>query len=170
VVSAQWETTVDPNDLKDLGNNQGGQGGQGNQGGQGGQGGSGGSGGNQGPDQSKIPLHYVEPPFEGFRNLDGVEGVARVLNMKVSAAVGNKSLGQANMMAIDNVDFAKVANFKNSLYPYHPNFYLNLLGQHEAAMLVSSKFMEKYDLEPGTIITLIIKQKPYIQMSFLSLL
>lgn len=161
VMQAQWETRIDPRDLARLreGNNGGNQGGSGNNGGGPGGGGPGG-GGSQQPDYSKIPLHYVEPPFEVFRNLEGAEGVARVLNMKVSAAVGNKTLGQGNMMAIDNVDFAKVAHFKRSLYPVHPNVYLNLLGQHEAAMLVSEKFLEKYQLEPGTIVTLVIKQKP----------
>ena len=62
----------------------------------------------------QVPIQYVEPPFEVFQNLEGAESVARVFNAKVSAAVGGKGLGQGNMMAIDNVDFAKAANFKRS--------------------------------------------------------
>lgn len=114
------------------------------------------------PDTSKLPTHYVEPPFEVFRNLHDADGAARVFNQKVSISVGNKGLGQGNMMAIDNADFAKVAYFKRDLYPkkIHPFQYLNLLGQHEAAMLVSQKFLEKNDLEPGTIVTLVVKQRP----------
>lgn len=140
VMQAQWASQIDPEALRKAYENSGGQ----------------------PPDLSKLPLQYLEPPFEVFRNLEGAEAVARVLTQRVSVSVGNKGLGQGNMMAIDNVDFAKVAYFKRDLYPknMHPNQYLNLLGQHEAAMLVSQKFLDKNNLEPGTIITLVIKQRP----------
>lgn len=140
VMEAQWASQIDQEALRKAWENSNGQ----------------------PPDLSKLPLKYLEPPFEVFRNLEGAEGVARVLKQKVNISVGNKGLGQGNMMAIDNADFAKVAYFKRDLYPesIHPFDYLNLLGKHEAAMLVSQKFMDKNGLEPGMIITLVIKQRP----------
>lgn len=139
MMQAQWASQIDPEALKKAYENSQGQ----------------------PPDLSKLPLQYLEPPFEVFRNLKGADGVARVLQQKVNISVGNKGLGQGNMMAIDNADFAKVAYFKRDLYPknIHPFTYLSYLGQHEAAMLVSQKFLEKNDIEPGTIVTLTIKQK-----------
>lgn len=140
VMQAQWNSQIDPEALREAYENSNGQ----------------------PPDLSKLPLIYLEPPFEVFRNLEGADGVARVLRHKVSISVGNKGLGQGNMMAIDNVDFAKVAYFKRDLYPksIHPFEYLKLLGMNEAAMLVSQNFLEKNGIEPGSIITLVIKQKP----------
>ncbi len=140
VMQAQWASQIDPEALKKAYENSQGQ----------------------PPDLSKLPVQFLEPPFEVFRNLDGADGVARVLTQKVSISVGNKGLGQGNMMAIDNADFAKVAYFKRDLYPkqIHPFEYLNYLGQNEAAMLVSQKFLDKNDIEPGTIVTLVIKQRP----------
>ena len=71
---------------------------------------------------------YTEPPFELFRKLDGVEAAARVLQTKGNIVVSGRSIGQGTVMGIDNVEFAKVAWFRNDLLPMHPFNYLNYLG------------------------------------------
>ncbi|AWB45337.1 ABC transporter permease [Paenibacillus sp. CAA11] len=107
-------------------------------------------GGSQGGQQPKpTKMVYTEPPFEVFRKLDGVEHAARVLQTKGNIIISGKSAGQGMIMGIDNVDFSKVAWFRNDLFPVHPFKYLNLLGMNEAAALVPSNLAEKYKLKPG---------------------
>lgn len=161
VMEAQWEKQIDPNEMvPTLPQNPGGSPG-GMPGVPGGGSGTPGGGGGGSSPPVEIPFRYVEPPFEAFKNLEGAKGVTRVLTKEVNVSVGGKSLGQGKMMAIDNADFAKAAYFKDSLYaPYHPYQYLRLLGEHEAALIASSSFMKKYDLKPGTILTMVIKSQP----------
>lgn len=143
VIETQWsgtpETTPSP-------------GGQGPSGGsQDGGGGGGGAGGQQQP--RNVKLIYSEPPFEVFRTLPGVDHAARVLQTKANIVVSGQSAGQGKLMGIDNVDFSKVAWFRNDLFPAHPFKYLNLLGQDEAAALIPTNLAEKYKLKPGDTFT-----------------
>ncbi|MFC4778430.1 FtsX-like permease family protein [Paenibacillus sp. GCM10023252] len=119
-------------------------------GGQPGGGGNGGGGGGQ-PVPSRIL--YSEPPFELFRKLEGVEAAARVMQTKGNVVVGTRSIGQGTVMGIDNVDFSKVAWFRNDLFPVHPYHYLNYLGMYEQAALIPSGVAEKYQLKPGNTIS-----------------
>ncbi|CAM4148857.1 FtsX-like permease family protein [Paenibacillus alkaliterrae] len=116
----------------------------------GGAGGSSGSGGGAGGGQT-VPTRilYSEPPFELFRSLEGVEAAARVLQSKGNVVISGKSIGQGTIMGIDNVDFAKVAWFRDDLYPVHPHHYLNNLGLYEHAAVIPSKVAEKYQLKLG---------------------
>ena len=84
-----------------------------------------------------------------FRKLDGVEAAARVLQTKGNIVVSGRSIGQGTVMGIDNVDFSKVAWFRNDLFPAHPFNYLNFLGLYEQAAIIPSKVAEKYQLKLG---------------------
>jgi len=64
------------------------------------------------------------------------------------------------MMGIDNVQFNKVAWFRNNLLPYQPYQYLNLLGTYSQAVIVSSTFADQYQLKPGDLITITLNQQP----------
>ncbi|WP_127579673.1 ABC transporter permease [Paenibacillus koleovorans] len=150
------------------GQGQGGQGqGQGGQGGQGsGQGGSGQGGpgtGNPGGPSGQNPgnstIRYIEPPFEVFRTLEGVDHAARVLQTKGSVIVSGRTQGQGLVMGIDNVDFADVGWFRRDLFPAEPREYLNLLGSYEQAVIVPSGFAEKNQLKPGDLINIAIQQQ-----------
>jgi len=132
----------------------GGSGGQNGGGASGGNGAGGGQGGGGGGAQQPTKVIYSEPPFEVFRRLDGVEGAARVLQTKGNVIVSGKSGGQGMLVGIDNVDFAKVAWFRNDLFPAHPYKYLDLLGKYEGAVLVSSKFADKYKLKTGDLVSI----------------
>lgn len=149
------------------GSGSGGQGSGGSAGGagpnaNGGYGGSGGTGGtpgegNGGPEPPKI--RYVEPPFEIFRQLDGVEQAARVLRTKGNVVISGKSAGQGIVLGVDNVDFAEVAWFRSDLFPAHPNQYLNLLGAYEQAVIVPGGFAAKYQLKTGDLLSIAIQQQ-----------
>ncbi len=147
------------------GQNGGGQSQNGSSSGGSGNGGGNSANGNPGafpggnPGYAPKTIRYIEPPFEIFRHLDGVQAAARVLNTKGSVVVSGRSVGQGRVMGIDNVDFAKVAWFRRDLFPAHPYAYLNLLGAYPQSVLVPSDFAKKYQLKPGDVITIAISQQ-----------
>ena len=95
-----------------------------------------------------------------FRDLEGVQAAARVLQMKGNVVVSGKSTGQGMIMGIDNADFAKVAWFRPDLFPAHPNQYLNLLGSYEQAVIIPSNYASKYALKAGDLLSITIGQQP----------
>lgn len=131
------------------GGNPGGGSGGGNPGGGSGGGNPGGGGNNQPPAR----ILFSEPPFELFRNLEGVEAAARVLQTKGNVVVSGKSIGQGTVLGIDNTDFSKVAWFRDDLYPVHPNYYLKNLGLYEHAAIIPTGVAEKYQLKLGDVIS-----------------
>ena len=146
----------------------GGSGGQGTGGSGSGSGGGtgGGTGGNPGTGNPgsggpELPtnIRYVEPPYEVFKELPGVEHTARVLQTRANLSASGKSLGVVNLNAIDNVDFADVAWMRRDLFPAHPYAYLNLLGSYEQAAIIPDKFAEKNQLKPGDLMSLSVNQK-----------
>ncbi|WP_281888017.1 ABC transporter permease [Paenibacillus sp. YYML68] len=142
-----------------------GQGGTGQGGGQGGGSGGGQGGGGQpgapgGGNQPPQKLRYIEPPFELFRELEGVEHAARVLTIKSNVVVSGKSIGQGNVIGIDNVDFAHVGWFRQDLFRIHQNHYLNLLGQYEQAVIIPTSLAEKHQLKPGDLMSITISGQP----------
>jgi len=157
IIQTVWEgfsddVPTDPNAGNSGGPGQGSGQGQGQGQGQGGA-------GNPGQERP-TRMRYVEPPFEVFRGLDGVKAAARVLLTKGNVVVSGKSTGQGMVMGIDNVDFAKVAWFRQDLFPVHPNYYLNLLGSYEQAVIISSAYAEKNALKEGDLLTITIQQQP----------
>ncbi|MGG2199429.1 MULTISPECIES: ABC transporter permease [Paenibacillus] len=166
VMRADWQAVSDELPSPQQGGGQGGQGqgGQGQGQGQGGQGqGQGGQGQPGAPGSGNEPppkLRYIEPPFEVFRELEGVEHAARVLTAKSNVVVSGKSLGQGMLMGIDNVDFAHVGWFRKDLFPIHQNLYLNLLGQYEQAVIIPTSFAEKHHIKPGDLMNITVSGQP----------
>lgn len=159
IMRADWQAVSDELPSSQQGGGQGGQGpgqGQGSQG-QGGQGQPGAPGGGTAPPPK---LRYIEPPFELFRELEGVEYAARVFTAKSNVVVSGKSLGQGMLMGIDNVDFAKVGWFRKDLFPIHQNQYLNLLGQYEQAVIIPTSFAEKNHIKAGDLMNITISGQP----------
>lgn len=163
IMQTVWEGTpeVKPGGSGQNGGSGGGQQGGGNGGGNSGGGGAAGGGnggggapGGGGGNSQPSKVIYSEPPFEVFRRLDGVEHAARVLQTKGNIIVSGKSGGQGMLVGIDNVDFAKVAWFRNDLFPAHPYKYLDLLGKYEGAVLISSKFADKFKLKTGDLLSI----------------
>ncbi|MCZ8511291.1 ABC transporter permease [Paenibacillus filicis] len=160
VMQASWTAVSDDLPTVDPNAGQQSQGG-GQPGGAGGQGGSGGQGGQQGGQGEPPPkMRYIEPSFQVFRELEGVDHAARVLLTKSNIVVSGKSLGQGMLMGIDNVDFAKVGWFRKDLFKVHPNTYLNLLGQYEQAVIIPTSFAQKHSIKPGDSISITVSQQP----------
>ncbi|NEW05313.1 ABC transporter permease [Paenibacillus sp. SYP-B3998] len=162
VLQTVWEGFSDdlPKDPKSGQNGKGtGKGGQGSGNGSGTGGGQGGGGAKPG-EETPSKIRYVEPPFQIFRELEGVEAAARVLLTKGNVVVSGKSTGQGMIMGVDNVDFAKVAWFRPDLFPVHPNQYLNLLGTYEQAVIIPSNYASKYALKEGDTLSITVQQQP----------
>lgn len=99
---------------------------------------------------SKKPVTYVEPPFELYTELKGVENAAKVLRKKDAVIqIENKSYGNVYVMGIDTYEFGKTAWLRNSLLPHHLYEYLNVLGKDPMAFIVSTSFKEKYKSKLG---------------------
>lgn len=146
IVQTVWEATAEADSNPNPGNNGNG-------------GGAGGAGGGNNPPQI-TRINYNEPPFEIFKRLPGVEAASRVLQQKVSVNVSGRSIGSGMLMGIDNVDFSKVAWFRNDLFPVHPFKYLDVLGKYtEQAVIVSSNVAEKYQLKQNDIISISVQNQ-----------
>ncbi|RKP56962.1 ABC transporter permease [Cohnella endophytica] len=105
-------------------------------------------------DENKI--YYNEPSFGAYANLEGIESAARVMKSTAKVEISGKSGGSAQVIGIDNVDFAKTAWFREDLFPLSPYEYLNALGTTEQAVLISKDFADKHGLKEGDPIKLTI--------------
>lgn len=155
VVETVWESTFVA-DRKDQGGKNSGNNGGNNGGGV--TGGPGGSGGQQPPKGKQI---LNEPPFELFRKLPGVEAAARVMQAKGNVVISGRSIGQGMVVGIDNDEFAKVAWFRNDLFPQHPFNYLDALGKYYegAAVIIPSNIAKTYELKPGDVISITLQDQ-----------
>lgn len=151
IIQAVWDATAEADNNPNQGN--------GGNGGNSGNGGGGGAGGGNNPPKI-TKLNYNEPPFEIFKRLPGVEAASRVLTQKVSVNVSGRSIGAGMLMGIDNVDFSKVAWFRDDLFPVHPFKYLDALGKYtEQAVIVSSNVAEKYQLKQNDVISISVQDQ-----------
>jgi len=126
----------------------------------GGNGGGGGSGGGgQGERPTPTKFNYNEPPFEVFRTLPGVEHAARVLQTKSSMTVSGKTAGQATIMGIDNVDFARVGWLRKDMYQINPYKYLEWMGQVPEGAFISSNVAKKFGLKRGDMVQTVIQEQ-----------
>lgn len=135
--------------------------GNGNGNGNGSAGGGNGTGNNPGGnDGGSIPqtVTYTEPPFEIFHHLPGVQAAARVLKTTGNVVISGRSIGQGNIMAIDNTDFNKVAWFRKDLYKFAPWQYLNLMGSYAQAAIVPTAFANENHLKVGDVFNIGIEQ------------
>ncbi|BFH67786.1 hypothetical protein J27TS7_19380 [Paenibacillus dendritiformis] len=158
IIETVWESTLVV-DRKDQGGNKGGNNGGNNGGGGGGGPGSPGGPGGQQPPKGKQILN--EPPFEVFRKLPGVEAAARVMQAKGNVVVSGRSIGQGMVVGIDNDEFAKVAWFRNDLFPQHPFKYLDALGKYYegAAVIIPTNIAKTYELKPGDVISISLQDQ-----------
>lgn len=103
-------------------------------------------------DENKI--YYTEPSFQAYRGLEGVASATRVLKATGKIGLGGKSVGNGQLVGIDNAAFAKTAWFREDLYGVHPYYYLDALGTTEQAVLVSQAFADRYGVKAGDPVSL----------------
>jgi putative ABC transport system permease protein len=112
----------------------------------------------------KKPITYVEPPFQLYTQIDGVESAAKVFRKKDAIVqIGNKSYGDVYVMGIDTQEFGETAWFRNSLLSHHINDYLNVLAKAPTAFIVSTSFKEKYKSKLGDSIYVKWGENNYIE-------
>ncbi|MCM3337115.1 FtsX-like permease family protein [Paenibacillus sp. MER TA 81-3] len=151
IIKAVWGSTQEVDRSANNNNNNNNNGG-------GGKPGPGPGGGNQRPKPGRDI--YNEPPFEPFKRMPGVETATRVLKEKGNMIVSGRSIGSGTIMGIDNVDFSKVAWFRNDLFPAHPYRYLDALGKYyESGVIIPTNVAKKYQLKQGDVISASIREQ-----------
>ncbi|WP_364146238.1 ABC transporter permease [Paenibacillus sp. LPE1-1-1.1] len=100
---------------------------------------------------TQAPVHYLEPAFEPFKTIKGVEQAAKVFKKESSFSV-NDSSGAATLIGIDTDEFGETTWFRDSLLDYPINDYLNLLAADSQAVLISKTLAEQNKVKPGDTI------------------
>ena len=103
-------------------------------------------------DPSDTMFTFIEPDFNAYKKLDGVESAARIFNWN-GIGVNFKSLtSDARLMGIDTDDFAKTAWFRKGLLGNGFYDYLNALGSERTACLISKPLSKAMDIKVGDTI------------------
>ncbi|GLX70004.1 ABC transporter permease [Paenibacillus glycanilyticus] len=111
-----------------------------------------------GPQQQQSPvaapdvIHYVEPPFEPYTKLAGVESTAKVLVHDNASYSTEEGSGSAKLLGIDSDEFGQTAWFRDGLLDYPFYEYLNLLAAAPNAVLISKTLADEEKLKPGDTI------------------
>ncbi|MDP4143721.1 MAG: FtsX-like permease family protein [Bacillota bacterium] len=86
---------------------------------------------------------YLEPSFEPYTNIPGVEHVTKVF-VKNTADVFSQESNQKNvsLMGIEPYDFGNVAWIRKGMLPHSINEYLNILTNQENGCLISQSLSE----------------------------
>ena len=108
-----------------------------------------------GIETSNAPVEYIEPPFEQFTKLDGIELATKVFkksNVEMKTISGHAY--NVDLLGIIPNEFGKVSWLRNGLMPHHLNDYLNLLAESPTAFLVSSSSKDRYKIKEGDSIYL----------------
>ncbi len=100
---------------------------------------------------TEAPVHYLEPAFEPFKTIKGVEHAAKVFKKEAAFSV-NEGSGAATLIGIDTDEFGETAWFRDSLLDYPINDYLNLLAGDSQAVLISKTLAEQNKVKPGDTI------------------
>jgi len=104
---------------------------------------------------SKV-VQYTEPPIQPFRDLDGVESMARVFRKDGARFLDNKSgkSGETTIIGVHTKEFGETAWMKDGLMGHHINSYLNLIAENPKAILISRSIADLTKAQPGDLIRL----------------
>jgi len=92
---------------------------------------------------------YVEPPFVDFRRLDGISGVARVMQQNNARLRFNNNNATTNFIAFDPYDFAHTAWWRSDLAPHSFNEYMNIMIEYPSAAILSESLRDHLGLREG---------------------
>ncbi|WP_373232470.1 ABC transporter permease [Cohnella sp.] len=107
-----------------------------------------------GPPQAAAPkvIHYLEPSFEPYTKLPGVEQAAKVfVKENASFSVGDKN-GTAKLIGVDTDEFGHTSWFPNGLLEYPFYEYLNLIAGDSRGVLISKTLADQRDVKKGDTI------------------
>ncbi|MBH5317401.1 FtsX-like permease family protein [Paenibacillus sp. GSMTC-2017] len=97
-------------------------------------------------------INYLEPSYDSFLALPGVEHGAKVFTKEEASIVVHDQGGQATLIGIDTDDFGNTAWFRDKLLNYHINDYLNLIATDSTAVLISKTLAEQKNAKEGDTI------------------
>lgn len=103
-------------------------------------------------EQGALLDQYIEPEFEQFTGLAGVQKAAKVY-VEENNAIYPKFMSNVRFMAIDTKQFGEVAWFRPELLTYHWYEYLNLLADVPNGVILSGSFQKK-NIKIGDEITI----------------
>jgi putative ABC transport system permease protein len=107
---------------------------------------------------------YIEPDFNVYRELRGIELATKVLRKTDGIVYYNQeTFGNVYLMGVIPHEFAKVAWFRSDLLPSHYINYLNVMTKDPRGMLVSSSIKEKYGARLGDMINVRWGEDSYVQ-------
>lgn len=96
---------------------------------------------------------YVEPDFQKYLSIPGVEYAAKVLvDREASIKTQDGVLNNTMIMGINTKEFGQVAWLKDNLLPVHWYEYLNAISQDPNGILVSSNLKEQYGYRLGDVL------------------
>lgn len=101
---------------------------------------------------SSVKLTYMEPDFDKYKTIPGVETATPVL-FDENAKVTGKSKVDVTVMGIKAQGFYEVTTLDSDLLPYSYAEYLNVLSADSQAVIVSENFMIKQGYQLGDLIT-----------------
>jgi putative ABC transport system permease protein len=104
-------------------------------------------------DDTRVVHQWVEPPYEPYTHLPGIDAATKVYRNDDVAADFSAGHRIVTVMGVVPDEFARVAWFRPDLLPVHQNNYLNLLSSSPKAVLVSSNLREEYGLKLGDSFT-----------------
>ena len=103
---------------------------------------------------AEFELSYVEPDFQKYLAMDGVQSATKVLvDNSISVSLKEGELSGVTLMGINTKEFGQTAWLKEGLLPHHFYDYLNVISQNANAILVSSNFMDDYGYKLGDVIS-----------------
>jgi len=101
-----------------------------------------------------LPL-YIEPPFQVYEKLPGVQKAAKVFTQSdATVSVNDTNLEAVKVMAVEPYDFGNVVWYRQGLLPHHINEYLNLLSAESSACIISEEVSKETGLKIGDSFTL----------------
>jgi len=102
-----------------------------------------------GTGQPQTVVHYVEPPFEPYAELPGVESAAKVFVKREASFTSGDSSGAATLIGIDTDEFGRASWMPDHLLDYPFYDYLNLIASDSRAVLISRTLADRQKIKEG---------------------
>ncbi len=98
---------------------------------------------------------YVEPPYDQYRKLEGIEAMTRVVvDDHAKVYLSRDAVPDVRLLGITPHEFGGTVWFRNDLLPHHINEYLNLLTKAPTACFLSNYFAEEMNVREGDTVNI----------------
>lgn len=96
-------------------------------------------------------VRYLEPPFQPYAQLPGVEHAAKVMVKSDASVTVGKERSAVRLLGIHTADFGRTAWMREGLLDHHFYDYLNVMAQDPKAVLISRSLADR-GIKPGDVI------------------